>query len=79
MHHYLNVVFFEPFASGDPGSIGKHLVHVSAPSYGRDTLLHGQYRPALVSSDHIVRVNADKEVVSESASLFEKLDMSVMK
>ncbi len=32
-----------------------------------------------MSGDHIVSVNADEEVVSESASLSEKLDMSVMK
>ena len=79
MHHYMNVVFLEPSASRDPGSIGKHLVHVSAPSYTRDTLLHGQNGLALVGRDYIVGVNADQQVVSEVASMSEKLDMSVMK
>ena len=79
MRHYLNVVLFDPFPSCDPGSIRKHFIHVSAPRYRRDTLLHCQNRLALVGSDYIVGVDADQQVVSEVASLPEKLDMSVMK
>lgn len=52
--HQMDVVFLNPGAVGDKGSVGKHFVNVASPGYHSDTLFHSEDGLALVGHDNVV-------------------------
>ena len=74
-----DLVFLDPGSIHDPRSIRHHFIHIAAPGNGSGALGHTQYGVSLIGLDRLVGVYTDQEVVPQSASLFEKLYMPIVK
>jgi hypothetical protein len=77
--HQMDVVFLNPGAVDDKGSVGKHFVNVATAGYDSDTLFHSEDWPALVGHKNVVRMDTHQEIVPQGTNLPQELNMAIVK